>query len=105
MKKQKRLTKKQIQAHLKAQNSSGLSVISYCKQHNLVKQTFYAWLSRYKALLSSKEAPEEFIELKVEPPIDAFNPVIAEIRHPNGFCVSFYKDCTSTFLAETIKQL
>lgn len=104
MKKYKRLTKMQKLAHLNSQRQSGLSVIKYCTQHNITKQTFYGWRSRYEATLSLKESTQEFVALNIEPTIDESNSVIAEIQHPNGCIISFYKGCTALFLAETIKQ-
>lgn len=105
MKKYKRTTKKQILAHLSFQRQSGLSVINYCKSHNLIKQTFYAWRSRYDLPLSTKEPTPEFVALDIEPSVIESDSFIAEIQHPNGCSISFYKGCSAVFLAETLKLL
>ena len=105
MKKNRRTTKKQILTHLISQRQSGLSVINYCKRHKLIKQTFYAWRSRYNLPLSTKEPTPEFVALDIEPSVIESDSVIAEIQHPNGCSISFYKGCSAVFLAETLKLL
>ena len=106
MKKNKRLSRKQIKAHLESQRQSGLSVIKYCSQHNITKQTFYGWRTRYDASLKLSKTKNDFVALRIEPShIDEPNTVIAQINHPNGCSISFYKGCTSLFLSQTIKHL
>lgn len=106
MKTNKRRSRKQILAHLEAQLQSGLSVIRYCAEHNISKQTFYLWRNRYKTSLIPDKAKNDFIALKIEPSIiDEPNTIIAQIYHPNGCCISFYKGCTPLFLSQTIKHL
>ncbi len=105
MKTTKQLSRKQIKAHLESQRQSGLSVIKYCYQHNIIKQTFYGWRTRYEAPFKSSKTRNDFVTLKIEPSIIDPNIIIAQINHPNGCSISFYKGCTPFFLSQTIKQL
>ena len=105
MKTTKRLSRKQILAHLESQRQSELSVIKYCAEHNISKQTFYLWRKRYETSLITDNAKSNFVALKIEPSIINPNTVIAQINHPNGCSISFYKGCTPFFLSQTIKQL
>jgi transposase-like protein len=105
MKTNKRRSRKQILAHLEAQRKSGLSVIKYCAEHNITKQTFYGWRKRYEVPIKSSKSKNDFISLKIEPSITKSNNIIAQINHPNGYSISFYRGCTPLFLAQTIKQL
>jgi hypothetical protein len=106
MKTIKRLSQKQIKAHLESQRQSGLSVIKYCAEHNISKQTFYLWRKRYETSLITDNAKSSFVALKIEPSIiDKPNTIIVHIDHPNGCSISFYKGCTPLFLSQTIKQL
>ena len=99
-------SRKQILAHMEAQRQSGLSVIRYCAEHNILKQTFYGWRTRYKTSWIPAKAKNDFVALRVEPSIiDDSNTVIAQINHPNGCIISFYKGCTPLFLSKTINQL
>ncbi len=99
-------TRKQIENHLQSQRQSGLSVINYCKKHGILKQTFYTWRTRYKSPLVADKTKNDFVALKIEPSIiEEPDTAIAQINHPNGCSISFYKSCTPSFLSQTIKQL
>jgi len=105
MKTKKRLSRKQIKAHLESQRQSGLSVIKYCSQYNIIKQTFYGWRTKYEAPFKSSKTKNDFVALKIEPSTIGPNNIIAQINHPNGCSISFYKGCTPLFLSQIIKQL
>ncbi len=106
MKTIKRRSRKQILAHIEAQRQSGLSVVKYCAEHNIVKQTFYLWRKRYETSHIHDKVKSDFVALTIEgSDIDEPNTVIAQINHPNGCSISFYKGCTPLFLSQTIKHL
>ncbi len=56
IKKQKRLSEKQIQAILRLQEKSSVTVTAFCKSHKIHKATFYNWRNRYAFQTEKQES-------------------------------------------------
>jgi hypothetical protein len=106
MKKNKRHTEQEKLSHLIAQPKSGLQVLQYCSKHRVSKQSFYNWRKKYESVFNDNRPANDFVSLNIEPSLpEESNTVIAQIKHPNGCVISFYKGCTPSFLSQTIKHL
>ena len=59
-----------VSNHLKRHQSSGLSIVAYCRENNIRPATFYGWNKRYKKALSATVPTEQsklpFIEIPVK---------------------------------------
>ena len=59
-----------VLTHFTNQQSSGLSIADYCKEHKIRPSTFYGWNKRYKKQSSPGNASDtsaSFIEIPVRP--------------------------------------
>ncbi len=106
MKVHKRHSEQERIIHLQSQQQSGDTIISYCESHQISKQSFYSWRKKYARALRHDEPVQDFVSIEVEAlQAKELNGVIAQIEHPNGCIISFYKDCPPSFLSRAIKQL
>ncbi len=106
MKTNKRHSEQEKLSHLRAQRQSGLQITQYCRKHRISKQSFYLWRNKYEGVLNDDQPANNFVSLNVEPSLlEEYKTVIAQIKHPNGCVISFYKGCTPSFLSQTIKHL
>ena len=97
-----RLSSTEIKSHLLTQKNSGKTVIQYCKEHDLAKQTFYSWRAAFnnKGMKSSSK----FIPLEIEHTAIS-EQVLASIKQPNGCCIEFYSSASAALIAQTAKLL
>jgi transposase-like protein len=100
-----RFSKAEKLSHLRTQRQSGQSVKQYCIEHHISKQSFYLWRNKYATVLEEHPG-SDFVSLKLEPAQqDKSLAVIAQVQHPNGCVISFYKGCSPLFLSRIVKQL
>lgn len=85
----------QMRFHIESHRSSGLSVVAYCKQHNLVKSNFYYWLKK----LSKASKPVSFVPITVDP-LAADSTV--EVHFPSGVYVVFSGSVKASLLKEVV---
>ncbi len=46
-------TREEIERHLLAQRTSGMSVAAYCRKAKIAENTFYHWRKRFSGVLDS----------------------------------------------------
>lgn len=86
------------QAHLDAWRQSGLSQVSYCKQHGLSLSSFGYWLHRRGGSVESAAAV----------PIMVTQPSIqtqVEVRLPNGWSVRLPASAQSLHVLPLLREL
>jgi transposase-like protein len=88
-------TKDEIEKHLSAQRSSGMSISAYCKQENISQNTFFNWRKRFpKRVDTSPTVP--FLKLPFAAPaaerLDLTLPNGAQISVPLSFDVPILRD-------------
>ena len=71
---------------------SGLSVREFCKDRNLVRQTFYSWLnlSKVKANKPLMAPTKKFLPIMVTEEVTS-KAIYAEVSYPDGKVVRFYQ--------------
>jgi transposase-like protein len=76
-------TKDEIEKHLSAQQSSGLSIAGYCRQESICENTFHNWRKRFPGPASA--APTiPFLKL----PFSASTAERLDLTLPNGAKIS-----------------
>ena len=99
----RKLSRRAISEHLENCSKSGLTVSDYCKKHNLVRQTFYAW--RLRSERDNKKGidpTKKFIPLEIKETISS-GEVYAEISFPNGRVVRFFDKVEASVLQLLLK--
>lgn len=76
-----RRTRKQIIKLLKEfEGTEGLTVIDFCKQHDVNKSNFYNWQKRYGSKQSPLSKPKGFVAVEVTSPIASAPSLFAEVK-------------------------
>ncbi|GEP94517.1 IS66 family insertion sequence element accessory protein TnpA [Chitinophaga cymbidii] len=90
-----RRSEEDILKHLDEQEKSGFTVKEYCELYEIVEQTFYSWLKKYRP------KPED--EVKGFAPIEVVSPVVpvwpqlfAEVGN-----IKIYKEVPAEYLKST----
>jgi len=84
-----RFTKREIKKHLMSCSESNMTVADYCKENNLVRQTFYSWRLRFSETKKSKPTEKKFIPLSIKES-DETSETFAEVCFPDGKIVRFF---------------
>jgi transposase-like protein len=84
---------------------SGLSIASFCRQHNLADSQFYSWKKNYQPQ-NSKLQQSEFIPLQITAAPAAITQdtpsLYAELVLAGGASIKFYQPVTATYLRTLI---
>jgi len=92
----------EIQQHFTLQQSSGLSIQAYCKEHSLSAGTFYTWRKRYGQ--TKRRLPRQqpcFSELG----IFRLSEGVCELRFPTGVTMTVHHGAHREELAMVIDLL
>ena len=81
------MDKEQFLQLLEAQQSSGLSIQSYCQQHNIPFSSFSYWKKKFTTSPSSTPSPKCLVPIKVQSEQRHSSGV--SIHLPNGIDVEF----------------
>jgi hypothetical protein len=101
----RKFSKSAISEHLESYVKSGLSVSNYCKEHNLARQTFYAWrLSSDPGKKKKSTTTKKFIPLEIINPTISSGNIYAEISFPNGSVVRFFDKVEASVLHLLLKS-
>ncbi len=96
IKKQKRLSAKQIQAIVNLQEKSSTTVTAFCKAHKIKKATFYNWRNRY---VLKSETQQSFVPVHFSNPVGQ-SALFAEIELATNVTIKlFHKVDASYFKA------
>jgi hypothetical protein len=94
-----RRSEDEIQKYLTAQEQSGLTVKEYCDMYDIVEQTFYGWLKRYRSKVTEDvkdlaAGPGGFASIEVVPTLVHDRPqLFAEIGN-----IKLYKEVPAEYL-------
>jgi hypothetical protein len=90
-------------SHITAWQSSGLSQVAYCRQHQLAKGTFSARLSEFRAQAKSPlPAPPILLPIQVQPPA---LPKAGIILHHGKHRLELPVSVSASWLAELLRCL
>ena len=81
------MDKEQFLQLLEAQQSSGLSIQSYCQQHNIPFSSFSYWKKKFTTSPSSTPSPKRLVPIKVQS--EQRHSFGVSIHLPNGIDVEF----------------
>ena|SRR5680860_101490 len=90
------------QKHIDAWQSSGLSQVAYCRQHQLNSKTFSNWLRVYRAQQISATVPT-LIPVDIKPKISPSGTLC--LRWSQGHTLELPADVSPQWLAELLKCL
>jgi hypothetical protein len=76
-------TKDEIERHLAAQKSSGLSIAGYCRQESICENSFFNWRRRFSHCVSAASAVP-FLKLPFAAPVTER----LDLTLPNGAKIS-----------------
>lgn len=94
-----RRSEEEIQRLLNEQEQSGLTVKEYCEMYDIVEQTFYSWLKRYRSKSAEEPkdlpvAPGGFASIEIVPTLIQDRPqLFAEIGN-----IKLYKEVSAEYL-------
>jgi len=94
-----RRSEEEIQRLLSEQEQSGLSVKEYCEMCDIVEQTFYGWLKRYRSKGAEEPkdppvAPGGFASIEIVPTLVHDRPqLFAEVGN-----IKLYKEVSAEYL-------
>ena len=94
-----RRSEEEIQKYLTEQEQSGLTVKEYCDMYDIVEQTFYGWLKRYRSKVAEDvkdlaAGPGGFASIEVVPTLVHDRPqLFAEIGN-----IRLYKEVPAEYL-------
>jgi hypothetical protein len=87
-----RRTEEEILKHLSDQEQSGFSVKEYCEMYEILEQTFYSWIKKYRN--RSEEEIKGFDRIEVVPAFSSSKPqLFAEVGS-----VKLYKEVSAEYL-------
>ena len=87
-----RRTEEEILKHLSDQEQSGFSVKDYCEMCDIIEQTFYSWVKKYKS--RGEEEVRGFGRIEVVPTISSSKPqLFAEVGS-----IRLYKEVSAEYL-------
>ena len=90
------------QKHIEAWQSSGLSQVAYCRQHQLNSKTFSNWLRIYRSRQVASAASTLIpVEIKPEPS----PPELLCLRWPQGHTLELPADISPQWLGQLLKCL
>ncbi len=95
-----------IDQHLIAWEQSGMSAAEYCRQNNLVRQTFYAWIKRQKNTVAiNNDSKGRFLPVKINdnPEVEFAGSLFAEVCFPHGKSVRFYQPVGSSLILQLLQ--
>lgn len=97
-----RRSEEEIQRLLTEQEQSGLTVKEYCEMYDIVEQTFYGWIKRYRSKIvevsNPATVPGGFASLEVVPTLVYERPqLFAEIGD-----IKIYKEVSAEYLKALI---
>jgi hypothetical protein len=95
-----RRSEEEILKYLYEQEQSGLTVKEYCEMYDIVEQTFYGWVKRYRARVAEEDVKEPggmaggFASIEVVPALVQDRPqLFAEIGN-----IKLYKEVPAEYL-------
>lgn len=93
-------TKDQIQRHLSAQKTSGMTVAAYCRQEDIAQNTFFKWRQRFPSRQNTTQAVS-FLKLPIAPPVGDR----LDLTLPNGTRISTPLSFDSSILRDVVRLL
>lgn len=85
-----RRSEEEILKHLSDQEQSEFSVKEYCEMFDIVEQTFYSWIKKYR---SKPEDPAGFAQIEVIPTFSSRPQLFAEVGN-----IKLYKEVSAEYL-------
>jgi hypothetical protein len=86
-----RRSEEEIQKHLCNQEKSGFTVKEYCEMYDIVEQTFYTWLKKYRT--KPEEGPAGFAQIELVPASSSRPQLFAEVGN-----IRLYKEVPAEYL-------
>ncbi len=85
---------------------SDMNAISFCKKHDIVKGTFYAWLKRFPSKIEVTNTLQGFVPLTVkasaQKETNEEGVLFAEVLVKNGISIKLFQQVSSSFLKELL---
>ncbi len=97
-----------IEQHLIAYGQSEKSAAAYCREHNLVRQTFYTWLKKQKIANCSKtNAKGRFVAVKIKdkPESGLEDGLFAEIVFAQGKTIRFFQPVDPSLIIQLLQSV
>lgn len=101
MKKQQKI--KHWQAIFEQQQSSGLTIIQFCRDNNINASTFYAWRKRLSGETTTVKKQQVIPFVIHDQPFT--QPSLINLTTPNGYQVSFESTLSHQTLAKLLNVL
>ncbi len=95
-----------IQQHLITWQQSGMSAAAYCRQYNLVRQTFYGWIKKQKnTAATNNDSKGRFLPVKINdnPEVELTGSLFAEVCFPHGKSVRFYQPVGPSLILQLLQ--
>lgn len=86
-----RRSEEEIQKHLMDQEQSGFTVKEYCEMYDLVEQTFYSWIKKYRS--KAEDEARGFATIEVVPVFGDRPQLFAEIGN-----IKLYREVPAEYL-------
>lgn len=87
-------SEEEILKHLSDQEESGFSVSDYCQMYDIIEQTFYSWIKKYR---KSEEEEKGFTTIEIVASKEAKAQLFAEV---NG--IKLYREVSADYLKALI---
>ena len=102
----RRFTEQEILNLLEEHRRCDITAIDFCKKHNIVEGTFYAWKKKYQSKAELADKFPGFVPLTITAPQQSLcyeeGVLFAEVIIQNGKSIKLFREVPCSYLKELI---